>query len=259
MIDTMRAIFLHHSVGGSLIRDGRARELLRAAAPNIELWDHGYDATGIREQLRMRARNSPAYGLRDGSGKLQSSSWGFPDNNTDPNGLEKLFRQPVSTPPNNALSHLLSFDVIIFKSCYTAASIGSDTRLQTHKDQYLTIRDTIDRYPQKLFIPMTPPPLRASLTKPEDAARARRFADWMHSDAFTGGRSNIAVYDFFDALAAPSSDGAAANTLHPRWCLPDTSDSHPNDAANQAIAPVWVEFVVQAVRKAEFLKPALVR
>jgi hypothetical protein len=256
MADKIRVIFLHHSTGGNLIRDGRARERFASADPRIEFWDHGYDPAGLRGLLRVHAfLDRPEVGLRDGAGRLQLSTWHVPNNNTDPDGLAVLFQQPVTTPPQNALSRLLDFDVIIFKSCYPVTAIKDDAQLETYQQYYRTIRDTIDRFPEKLFIPMTPPPLRASLTTPEQAARARQFADWMTSDAFTGGRENIAVYDFFDALAAPASDLTNANTLQPRFCLPDPNDSHPNRTANEQTVDSWVNFVVAAIREAAFLNP----
>jgi hypothetical protein len=253
---TVRVLFIHHSTGGHLIQQGRAREHFRAFNPSIEFWDHGYDPTGWKKLFGIRAfSGQPSHGLRDGAGVLQPYTWHFPDHNTDPDGLAKLFRQPVTQPPSNALSHILTFDVIVFKSCYPVTAIASDTQLETYKDHYLTIRDTIDRYLDKLFIPMTPPPLRASLTTPEQAKRARQFANWMQSEAFVGARRNIDVYNFFDALAVPDNDSADANTLRPRYCLPDSNDSHPNPLANQEVAVGWVNFIVHAIAQ---VKPVAV-
>lgn len=258
MTDRIRIVFLHHSTGGNLVHQGRARERFRELDPRIEFWDHGYDPSGLRAMWGIRTlRASPYYGLRDGQGRLQSSTWHIPHNNTDPHGLAELFQQRVSTPPDNALSHLLQFDVVVFKSCYPVTAIADETQLEGYKEHYLTIRETIDRYPQTLFIPMTPPPLRASLTTVAQAERARRFADWMQSDAFAGGRGNIAVYDFFDTLAASKDDPAFANTLQPRWCLPDPSDSHPNRAANEGVVGAWVNFIATTVQNAGLRKAIL--
>lgn len=260
MNDRIRVLFIHHSTGGNLIRQGEARERFRAADPRIEFWDHGYDPTGIRKLLGIRAfAGSPAHGLRDGSGALQPQTWHFPGNNTDPDGLARLFQQPVFNPSRNALSHALDFDVIIFKSCYPVTAIADDGQLQTYRSHYLSIQTTIDHFPDRLFIPMTPPPLRASLTTPQQAARARQFADWMQSEEFLGKdktrRKNIAVFDFFDALAAPADDEQYANTLRPRYCLPDVNDSHPNQLANEEVVVPWVDFVVESIRQFELLKP----
>src|SRR5947209_7292077 len=99
----VRALFLHHSTGANLLEEGAVRASLKKQAPAIALWDHGYDPTGLH---KLAAPLSPRdHGLRDASGRLLPYSFHVPRNNTDPDGLAELFRQPVGEPPRNALSH----------------------------------------------------------------------------------------------------------------------------------------------------------
>jgi hypothetical protein len=82
---------------------------------------------------------------------------------------------------------MLQFDVVIFKSCFPVTAIASDEQLRTYQKYYITMRDTMDRYPDKLFIPMTPPPLRSSMTNAQQAERARQFSNWIISEEYMNG------------------------------------------------------------------------
>src|SRR3712207_3236113 len=100
--DNLRIIFLHHSTGRNLIRQGGVRDLIALRnerdGTSYEFWDHDYNKVGL---------TGPA-------GEKMGVAFDIPDDNTDPDGLDTLFSQPVHDPPDNALSHLLTYDVIIF-------------------------------------------------------------------------------------------------------------------------------------------------
>src|SRR4051812_22156920 len=136
----LRVIFLHHSVGRFLIRWGGVRDLWAehnaAAGTRHELWDHDYNAVGL---------SGP-------DGAPTGASFAIPDDNTEPAGFAALFSQPVQDPPDNALSRLLEYDVIVFKSCYPACHIRSNAQLAEYQRAYETVRATIARYPGKLFV-----------------------------------------------------------------------------------------------------------
>lgn len=233
----VRVIFIHHSTGANILREGRVRELLATRARHVQLWDQGYDAVGARALL---APFQPYYfGLRDPSGRRVSPSLHIPDNNTDPDGLAQLFHQPVHGALDNALSRILGFDVIAFKSCFPVTAIRSDEQLKQYMGYYSAIRGVIDGYPNRLFIPFTPPPLRSSATTPDQALRAREFATWLVSEGFQAGRLNIAVFDLFSALADPTT-----HMLRQEYCRPRESDSHPNMKANREIGALWVEYLI---------------
>jgi hypothetical protein len=248
----IKVIFLHHSTGANLMKEGNVRELFQQQKScSLAFWDHGYDP-----QSRGRSLSSlfqpHIYGLRNPAGVLMPTSFHIPRNNTDPAGLAQLFSQESTNPPANALSHMLCFDVLIFKSCFPVTAIASEEQLQTYQKHYITIRESIERYPTRLFIPMTPPPLRASMTTPQQAKRARRFANWLMSAAYHEDRPYLQPYDLFGQLATAETE-PLAHTLRPEFCRSALSDSHPNALANRTVAPHWVSFVCATVNQAAYL------
>lgn len=224
MEGALKIIFLHHSTGANLIEQGGVRQQLTEIG--YAFYDHGYNADGLV--------------LPDGS----SAGYNFavPDDNTDPDGLAAIFAQPRHTPPDNTFSHLIGYDVIILKSCFPVSNIGSDEQLDEYKSYYRSIRDRMDEYPNKILILVTQPPQIPANTNPAEAARARALAQWLASDEFLGGRRNIFAFDFFDLLADP-----AEHVLRSEYRSSE-DDAHPNERANKEIAPLFCNFVDQAIR-----------
>ena len=220
---TVRIIFLHHSCGQNLIEQGGVREGLTALG--YEFYDHGYNGDGLR--------------LADGS--YTGTNFDVPDDNTDPDGLAAIFAQPLHDPPDNTFSHLMQYDVIAFKSCYPTSNIGSDEQLAEYKSYYLSIRERVDKYPDKLFIVVTQPPQVPANSDPEEGARARAFADWLQSDEYLAGHPNVFTFDFFGYLAGDD------NFLRPEYRV-DEYDGHPNEEANRTIGPLFVDFTDQAIQ-----------
>lgn len=227
-------IFLHHSTGHNLIAQGDVRTLL--TEKGYQFWDHDYNTTGLTRP----------------DGILTQTSYDIPEitpgtrggGNTDPEGLAILFAQPVHSPPDNAFSRLLQHEVLIFKSCFPNSAIKSDEMLEQHKTWYLGMRDVIDQHPDRMFVFLTTPPLHPAKTTPEEAARARALANWLRSDEFLAGRSNLFVFDFFDLLVDPET-----NTLRSEYQRdPNSTDSHPNVLANQTIGPLFVDCVDEAIQ-----------
>ena len=222
-------VFLHHSVGRNLIEQGGIRNGFAAAG--FSFWDHDYNWEGLRYP----------------DGRRAGYSYVIPDEDTDPDGLARIFAQRAYGLPLNALSGLLQHEVIAFKSCYPASGILSDEQLATYKSHYLSIRDVMDQHRDKIFIVMTPPPLNPVETSLEAAARARAFADWVKSDEYLRGHPNVFAFDLFDALAESDPALPDANMLREPYRL--GADSHPNQKANEAIGPVFVDFVLKAVER----------
>jgi hypothetical protein len=222
-------IFLHHSVGHNLIAQGDVRQLFKQAG--YDFWDHDYNYLGV---------TSP-------DGMPVGYSYNIPGDNTEPDGLLKLFQQKPYDLPVNAFSNLLQHEVIVFKSCYPASDISSDEELEFHKQWYLSMRDVMDRYPDKKFVVLTQPPLHPAETNSEDAARARAIADWLSSEEFQAGHPNISTFDFFNLLAESNPDAPDANML--KAVYRQGYDSHPNQLANESIAPIFVNFVINAIEQ----------
>jgi hypothetical protein len=218
-----RIIFLHHSCGENLINEGGVREGLTGLG--YAFYDHGYNGDGLR--------------LADGS--YTGTNFDVPDDNTDPDGIAAIFAQPLHDPPDNTFSHLMQYDVIAFKSCYPTSNIGDDAQLDEFKGYYLSVRDRMDAYPDKLFIVVTQPPQVPGSSDRDEARRARALADWLKSDEFLGGHPNVFTFDFFGLLAG-SDDFLRSEYRY------DNYDGHPNERANREIGPLFVDFIDQAIR-----------
>ena len=222
-------IFLHHSTGNNLIEQGGVRE--RFAQAGYSFWDHGYNYQGLR---------NPA-------GKYAGYSYSVPNDNTDPDGLVRIFAQQAYGLPVNTLSGLLQHEVIAFKSCFDPANhIKTDQQLETYKDWYLGMRNVMDRYPNKIFIVVTDPPLNPAETNSQEATRARAFADWLKSIQYRDGHPNIFTFDLYGYLAENDPASTDYNMLREAYRV--GSDSHPNQTANEAIGPLFADFVTRTIQ-----------
>jgi len=247
--DNLRIIFLHHSTGRNLIRQGGLRDLIakrnEREGTHYEFWDHDYNEIG----------------LTGPSGQRMDESFEVPDDNTDPDGLDRLFSQPVHNPPNNALSRLLGFDVILFKSCFPVSAVRSRSQLEQYQRHYRSISKTMSQHPGNLFIVMTQPPLVAwpfnqtifpsseKWTNAADARRAREFSQWLVSQDFLDGLPNVATFDLFDLLAEPDTSRRQPNMLRAKYRSGRLGlDAHPNADANRAIAPILVDALFESIR-----------
>jgi len=224
--ERVQVLFMHHSTGEGVIWQGGVREAFTALG--YDFWDHGYNEEG----------------LVDPTGNYLGVNWNVPGDNTDPDGWFNIFNQPVTDPPSNTFSHMLAYDVVIFKSCFPSSNIDSDAMFQEYQRYFLSMRDVMDQHPDTLFIPFTTPPLVPNETSTENAARARRWAEYLTSDEYLAGHPNIQVFDFFSHLA-DENGFLRAEYRSDEW------DSHPNEIANRAVGPVLVTFVDQAVREFE--------
>jgi hypothetical protein len=222
----IRIMFLHHSTGHNLIEEGGVREAF--AGLGYEFYDHGYNDDGLR--------------LADGT--WTGADFDVPDDNTDPDGFAVIFDQALHDPPDNTFSYLMQYDVIAFKSCFPTSNIGDDGQLADYQSYYLSIRDRMDQHPDKLFIVVTPPPQVPRHSDPEEAARARAFADWLKSDEYLAGHPNVFTFDFFDQLAGDDDFLLREYRTGPR-------DAHPNETANSAIGPLFVDFIDDAIQSYE--------
>ena len=227
--DYRNVIWLHHSVGNNLIEQGGVRELFTAAG--YQFWDQGYNWQQ----------------LRDPNGRTTGYAYTVPDDNTDPDGLARIFSQPAYDLPLNTLSGLLQHEVIVYKSCFPASAIGTDEDLEKSKAYYRQMLLTIDQHPDKVFILLTQPPLIPRETNPDQAARARALADWIMSDEFKQGRANLFTFDLFGLLAEDKATAPDYNML--RAAYRTDVDSHPTEVANRAIAPQLVQFVTQTIEQ----------
>ena len=220
-------IFLHHSVGNHLIENGDVREML--VERGYAFWDHNYNWIG----------------LRDPKGNFRDYSYNVPVDNTDTDGFREIFNQKIYDLPLNTLSGLFQHEVIIIKSCFPNSYVDSEANLQERKEMYLQIRNVMEEHPEKLFIILTSPPLNPAETDLQTAARARQVSDWLASEEFLAGSSNIFVFNYFSLLAEDNPNAADFNML--REVYREGIDSHPTKNADEEIGPVFVDFILQSI------------
>jgi hypothetical protein len=114
--------------------------------------------------------------------------------------------------------------------------------LAKYRSYYLSIRDRMDQYPNKIFIIITQPPEIPNDTDTQAAARARAFSNWLASDEYLNGHPNVFTFNFFDLLAGPSDNMLRAKYRSGEW------DAHPNELANRMIGPIIADFIDKAVK-----------
>jgi hypothetical protein len=109
------------------------------------------------------------------------------------------------------------------------------------------MREVMDQHRDKIFIVVTPPPLNPAATDAGAAAWARAFADWLKSEEFLAGHPNVFTFDLFDLLAEGDPGAPDLNMLRATY-RGEGDDSHPNQPANEAIGPLFADFIIQAVQ-----------
>lgn len=222
-------IFLHHSTGGVIYDAGHVPD-----------WFSAYNA----------AHNS-SYSIVERAYPTGTYPWdNYPYDywNLWVNGACR-----ADEPSRHCLAQLTAeFDVVIFKNCYPVSAILEDTgspditssrkSLENYKLQYSAVRNALQQYPNTLFIFWTGAPLNESATYPEQAARARQFANWVNNEMLAGGSyPNIRVFDYFDLTADWN------NVLRAEYEI-NSSDSHPNTQAAEVIGPVFAQFIVDSAQ-----------
>lgn len=234
MAGKRRILFIHHSTGANLLRQGNVRTQLREKAPNLELWDHSYNLYTIFP--RYLAHITHHTGLTNGECKKLFTDYDIVLSNNSPKEYEEIFSR---SRDDATLSKILSYDVVMIKNCYPTTKITSEHELNEKKELYAQIRDHMSKYKKYTFIIFTPPPLRRELTESSFAKRAQELARWMASSDFIQKTDNVFVFDFFDHLA--DREGF----LKKEYCRLISLDSHPNRRANEVVSEKFVDFVIQ--------------
>jgi hypothetical protein len=229
-----KILFIHHSTGGNLIREGDLRKEIWKLNPEIEFWDHSYNLFPILS--RFVANHSHNKGLSNAKGEVTGKDLKITLSNNSPKEYAEIFSRDVKDP---TLKSILTFDVIAFKNCYPTTRITSDHQFNEDVRYYEIIRDSIQKYPEKQFVLITPPPERKQTTNFVNALRAKMLVSWLNSKIFLQETHNIYVFDLFSLLA--DQDGMLRKDYQriPPW------DSHPNCHANKIIAPILADFLVK--------------
>lgn len=220
----VRMIYLHHSVGKGILYDGGLKDSLA--------------------QLGIAAKGA-TYG--DEIGQATDICDWTPKFQTD---MQRIFT--FKAHPNLYYTDGKTNDVVMFKSCYPNSYIESEgsgagnatdkkRTTENYRAAFAAIGQEMRKYPEKLFIYMTYPPMAAPETTPEAAKRGREFNAWMINEfqpsyAKETGLGNFVIFDLFDILADSN------NVLKDEYRRESPRDSHPNLKGNQEAAHRFMEF-----------------
>ena len=238
------AVFIHHSCGENWLNSGLHDALLGK--------DYIDDRNGITYGTEVRPdRGRPAslgpvpgeltdmchwipwfndyfegirtHGCRGGFNRIVLFKSCFPNSHVDAAGGE----------PGDPFSDWRT--VANYKAVYRHP--GGPGKTYEHDGHvYRPLRDIFAQHPDTLFIPITAPPECWQEASSETAAFARAFNTWLREEWLPGyirdtKLRNVAVFDWFDVLAAPASAPSHPNQLRAQYGG-NAGDSHPNEAAN---------------------------
>jgi hypothetical protein len=229
-----RILFIHHSTGANLIREGQLRKELAQLDPTIQLWDHNYNLLPIC--TKFLAIHTNYKGLSDAQENITGKDYAITLSNNSPKEYAEIFSQDRN---DVTLQAILKYDIIAFKNCYPTTKITSSQQLIDDKSFYTIIRDSLKKYPEKQFVLITPPPIHKELTTKIYAKRAQTLVHWLVSPEYLNGINNMYVFDFFHLLA--DKDGFLKKEY--QRLIP--WDSHPNKLANETIAPIFAQFLTE--------------
>jgi len=217
----LRIHFLHHSTGGNLIGG----------------------AGGI-------AKMFDAYNLENGTNLLFTEEWSAPSDNYPYDYFSVTFT------PAKLQDLALKYDVVIWKHCYPGSSILEDTgypdinssrkSIENYTLQYRTLRDRLDSHPDRKFILWTLPPLHRKASTADMARRAAQFTEWVKWEYLTenGDHPNQFIFDFRRYMTGPD------NFLRYEYELDhNSSDSHPNQLANDTVCPIFFNSIIDILKK----------
>lgn len=219
-----RMVFLHHSVGEGILTAGGLRDRL------------------LEMDILVK---SATYG--DDIGQ-----------DTDINHWTQKFSEHMSdifafrSHPNLYNTDGTTNDVVMFKSCFPNSDIigegtppgdatSSEKTIANYQATFELLKDEMKKYPDKLFIYHTAPPLTPDLSPPGNAARARAFNDWLIGEFLPEYKNetelnNFVIFDLFDCLADEN------NYLKTEYRRGIKGDPHPNAHGSMEAAEQFVRF-----------------
>jgi hypothetical protein len=218
---TPSALFVHRSVGKHMLEDGDVRALIGG--------------------VKLDDLDANTNTLTTAAGEQRKSAFDMSSGNTNPDGLAAFFHRVTNDAA--AGEELSQYDVVAFKSCYTAAHIGSDEQLAEYRQHYDgPIKDYISAHPSQRFVIISPPPRRRLLTTPAGRRRARAFSVWLAE--YSAAPPNAEYFDLYDLLAD------SGNLLASRFRRFAPYDQHPNEEGSRLAGERLAAALAQAAGRA---------
>ena len=227
--------FLHHSTGGCI-------------------WGPNGSNTSVPLQMVIY-NDTNGY---TGSDSVWMDEDGWPTNPWN-NEWERWHRIFFNQDTINAdiRPYIQSEKIIVIKSCYpssamTGVGVPSDTLIPTRKTIYnykwhwRSIVAVMENHPENFFVIWTNAPLVQNSTNPNAAMWSHQFCTWA-KDTLAAGLDpvygsfpdNVYVFDFFHKLAD-------TNGYLQLQYAQSSSNSHPNAAATELVAPQFVQEIFNA-------------
>jgi hypothetical protein len=266
----LRLLFIHHSVGGTLLADQGPRETGEHAAQCI--WDAHPNGGGLRAALAQAGYevHEASYGSRVGE-RTDLFDWlpKFHDQ------MDEVLRVDVQ---DRQLPGDLRNQIVLFKSCFPNSDFvgegeapgnpaGPELTVWNARASLTGLLELFAAHPDVLFVYVTAPPMAAPAAEPawkwlarqvlgrgRDAASARRagalareFNNWVRSpEGWLRGyaHDNVVVFDYYDVL----TDHGRSNLS--RYPTDGGGDSHPSAEGNRRATAELVPLLNRAVRRA---------
>ncbi|UCG61154.1 MAG: hypothetical protein JSV52_12620 [Candidatus Zixiibacteriota bacterium] len=219
-----RMVFLHHSVGRGMLYEGGLRD---------SLLEMGVLVKGA------------TYGDEIGQ-KTDICDW-LPKFQRD---MDRILT--FKAHPDRYYSDNTSNDIVMFKSCFPNSDIGGDGQapgnplstertMANYRATFEKLGEEMRRYPERLYIYVTAPPLVPESTTDENAARALDFNRWLIDEYLPryereSGLANLVVFDLFSVLADENGK------LKESFRRSTHGDSHPNIDGSKAAAAAFMQF-----------------
>ncbi|MFC1790596.1 hypothetical protein ACFLZP_03895 [Patescibacteria group bacterium] len=220
--DHGRIIFLHHSTGGNVYRQGNVPSELSALDSSLSITERNYP------DVPYAWKNYPY------------DYW-----NLWVNGQCNASQAGIHCLRNIAAN----YDVIIFKHCYPGAQVWPDTgspdissetkSLENYKLQYEALGRKFQDFPNKIFIAWTLAPLVQENISQANANRARQFVTWVEND-WAPRYPNVYFFDYFSLMVNSN------NYLRDDYKVAE-GNSHPNARACLVAGPAFARAIVNAI------------
>ena len=219
---TVNLVFIHHSVGAGWLADGL----------NDALNKNNYHLADIY------------YGWKTYGDNTNTTDW--PTWFTD-KVMDLVYDEKGTMTGHNSISAAPGENtVIMFKSCFPNSDVGESNT--DEKDIYKSLIPYFEKHPDKMFILVTPPPMRYIPTP----KLTRSLCNWL-TDRKTGWlanlkTSNVFVFDLYNVLTDKNAhhryiNGAESHVVVSGEDLlyyPNGEDDHPNTAGNQKAAEEFI-------------------
>ena len=254
--ETVKLIFLHHSVGENWLADEQGGLGLALQENNYFVSDtyYGWGPDGIGD--RTDTLDWPTWFVGPESQRYLDAVYSESDANAA--GYPYYTRTNADPGGEN--------QVIMFKSCYPnsdlggrpddAAAPGDNLTVGSAKYAYNQLLTYFSSRPDKLFVVITSPPMQR-ISSPENVRAVSNWLvnDWLAENAYP--HQNVVVFDFYNVLTHPDNHHRYSNSQieHFTEAGPDTlyydswGDDHPSAEGGQKATAEFVPLLNIAVNR----------